>query len=245
MAIVGDTVPQALYLYDASGAPQSYGTYAALIADGWSITFYDQTGVAISSQPTITLPVAGVLGRNQIAYVLPSGTWTAKVIHSNALYAAAPAEFSSEGFAYDIDSIGSLIATSSGVAISETAFSATHEMYDGNSIYVSCSIPDAALSAIGAASLAAVDTITAQIKIDSIDSDNAATVTGLTTAITSDSVGNRVVLVTLAAFPAGLAVPDGGQQSLACTLHVKLTEGTKIITANSTHITIKWKATTT
>lgn len=243
--IVGDEIPQALYLFDATGAPLTYATYAAFLAAGWAITFYDEDGTALASQPVITLPAAGVSGRNQIRYIMPSNIWTAKVINSNPLLTSAPAEFSGEGTAYDIDSVGSAISTSSGVAISETAFSQTYEMYDGNSISVYCSIPEAALTAIGAASLAAVDTITAEIKINSVDSDNPATVGGLTETITSDTANNRVVRVTLDAFPAALAVPDGGQQTLAATLQVKLAEGTKVLTANNTAMTIRWKATTT
>lgn len=243
--ITGDEIPQVLYLYDSTGSLVTYSTYAAMQAAGWSITFYDEDAVALSSQPTITMPAAGSNGRHQMRYIMPNGVWTAKVVNSNALFMSAPAEFSGEGTSYDIDSIGGLIAAGSGVPITETSILQTHEMYDGNSIDVSCTIPDAALSALGVASLAALDQIVAEIKIDSVDSDQAASVSGLTETITSDVPGAYIVRVTLDAFPAALAVPDGGQQTLSCTLQVKLIEGTKVLTANATKILVRWKATST
>jgi hypothetical protein len=242
--IVGDSIPRSLYVQNAAGQPLTYSTYALLQAAGISVTFYAATGIALASQPTITMPVAGVSGRHQLAFVMPDGLWTAKVTSTNANVYPVPTEFDGEGTTYDVDTLGSLIATSGGVAVSATSFSNSAEMYDGNSIDVSCSVPEAALTAIGAASLALCDSLVAEIKINATDSSAAATVGGLTEAITSDTSGARTVRVTLDAFPAALAVPVGGQQSVNATLHLKLTNGTKIITANSTSLIVKWKATT-
>jgi hypothetical protein len=85
----------------------------------------------------------------------------------------------------------------------------------------------------------------AEIKLNSLDSSVAASVGTLTETITSDTSGNRVVRVTLDAFPVALAVPAGSQQSVQATLQLKLTNGAKSITANATQITVRWKATTT
>lgn len=242
--ITGQTIPRTIYLQSASGAPLTFATYAAFLAAGFSIIFYSNTGSPLASQPTITLPLPGVLGRHQFAYVMPSGTWTAKVSSVDPTLSTIPAEFDGEGAAYDLASIGGSIATSSGVSITDTASSGTATIYDGNSISISCIVPESALVAVGAASLAACSLLTSEIKLNSADSSAAAAVTTLIETITSDVSGNRVVKCTLDAFPSALAVPAGSQQTLSATLHLRITNGTKTITANSTQVIVRWKATT-
>lgn len=242
--IAGDDAIQTIYLFDSTGLPVAYASKAAMQAAGWDLTWYDEDGVALSSQPTWTLPVAGeTTGRHQIRYVMPSGVWTAKVTVPSALASAAPVEFSDEGTSYDIDSVGSLIASSSGVSLTPVLTSDTAEIFDGDSIVLDFSVTEAALSYVGAASLAAVDTILCQVKLDSLNSDDTASVTGFTNSITSDTSGNRVVRCTLNAFPAALAVQDS-TKSLAATAHLRLTEGSKTAIASEIKLTVKWKATT-
>lgn len=243
--ITGDSIPRAIYIQNTAGQLVSFASYAAFQAAGLSFTFYDSTGVALASQPTINLPFAGVNGRHQFTYVMPNNPWTAKVASTNPGLFATPVEFDGEGTTYDVDSVGSLIATSGGVAISDTTFTDSVEMFDGNSIDVTCAVPESAISRIGATSLANCDSLVAEIKLNSLDSSVAASVPGLIETITSDTASNRAVRVTLDAFPAVLAVPTGSQQAVQATLQLKLLKGTKIITANSTQITVRWKATTT
>jgi hypothetical protein len=242
--IIGESVPRAVYVQNISGQFISYSSYAQLQAAGIAVTFHDSVGVVLASQPTITMPFAGVNGRHQLSYVMPPGIWTAKVTSAAAFLLVSPVEFDGEGTVYDIDAVGSSIATSSGVAISDTTFTNSVEMFDGNSIDISCSVADSALAKIGAANLAAC-TLLAEIKLNSLDSSVASSVAVLTETITSDTSGNRVVRVVLDAFPAALAVPAGSQQSVQATLQLKLTNGAKSITANATQITVRWKATTT
>jgi hypothetical protein len=242
--IVGDAIPRTIYVQNAAGQFVSFASYALFQAAGFSITFYDSTGVALASQPTITLPVAAVNGRHQFTYIMPNNPWTARVVCTNPNLLPSPVEFDGEGTSYDIDTVGSAIATSSGVALSDTALSGSVQMFDGNSIDVSCAVTEAALSKIGATSLANCDSLVAEIKLNSLDSSVAASVPGLIETITSDVVNTRTVRVTLDAFPAVLAVPTGSQQAVQATLQLKLLKGTKVITANSTQITVKWKATT-
>lgn len=242
--IVGTSIPRTIYVQNTAGTFVTYASYAAFQAAGFSITFYGANGVALASQPTITMPFTGVLGRHQFNFIMPNDVWTAKVVSSDVTLVGIPAEFDGEGTTYDIDSVGSSIATSSGVSISDTSLSGTATIYDGNSIRISCLVPESALTAIGASSLADSVTFTSEIKLNSADSSAAAAVTTLTEAITSDVLNNRVVLCTLDTFPAALAVPAGGQQSLQATLQLRITKATKTITANSTQITVLWKATT-
>lgn len=236
--ITGETVIQTLYLYDAAGALVTYASKALMTAALWDLTWYDNTGVALASQPTWTLPVAGSAGRHQIAFVMPSGVWTCKVTLPAAANVAAPAEFSDEGTAYDIDTVGSQIATSNGVALTPITVGDAMTIYDGDSLVVAFTVSPAALAYIGAASLAAVDTLTAEIKLDSADSSAAALAT-LTTSITSTTTVQGL----LAAFPAGLAVPTG-PKSISATAQLRITEGSRGCIACSIAITVLWKATT-
>ena len=242
--IIGSTVPLTVFVQNDSGAFVTYANLAAFQAAGFSITFYGPTGAALAVQPAVTLPLTGVNGRHQFAFVMPTGLWTAAIVGTNPLLFATPVEFFSEGTSYDVNSIGSAIAISSGVSISDTALSNSVEMFDGNSVDISCAVTEAALAKIGATSLADCGSLVAEIKLNSLDSSTAASVAGLVETITSDILNNRVVRVTLDAFPSALAVPVGSQQTVQATLQLKLTKTTKVITANSTQITVRWKATT-
>ncbi len=241
--ITGETVIQTLYLYDAAGALVSYATKAAMASAGWALTWYDNTGVALSSQPTWTLPVAGASGRHQIAFVMPSGVWTCKVTLPAAANVAAPAEFGDEGTAYDIDSVGSSIATSSGVALTAITIGDAVTVYDGDSLVFDFAVSEAALTELGAASLTAVTTKLVQIKLDSSDSSTAAIAATFTNSITSDVSGTRTLHAYVDAFPAALAVP-AGTKSVSATAHLRLTNGTKTVIASAIAVTVQWKATT-
>jgi len=243
--ITGEEAVQPLYLFDATGAPLAYASKAAMTAAGWGLTWYDEDETALSSQPTWTLQSAGESsGRHHIRYIMPTGIWTVPVVKPTVDHYSAPAEFGGEGTAYDIDSVGSLIATSNGVSLTPVTTADEAEFYDGDSIVLDFAVTEAALAYIGAASLAAIDTLLAEIKLNTIDSDQVATVGGLTESITSDVSGTRTVRAVLDAFPAALAVPDN-TKSLACTAHLRATEGTKTAIISEIAVTIKWKATST
>jgi len=243
--ITGDEIPQPLYLFDATGAPVIYASKAAMQAAGWDLIWYDEDEVALASQPTWTLQSAGeTSGRHHIRYVMPTAVWTCPVVKPSVDHYSAPAEFGGEGLTYDTDAIGSLIATSGGVSLTPVTTADEAEIYDGDSIILDFAVTEAGLAYIGAASLAAIDTMISHIKLNTTDSDQVATVTGLTNSITSDTSGNRVVRATLDAFPAALAVLDA-TKSLACTAQLRATEGTKTAILAEIALTIKWKATST
>lgn len=242
MSVVGSDQPLVVFL-QISGAAVDYADKTAFQAANWDLTWYDADGAALSPQPTWSLPNAGdsATGRHQFKFTEPDGPYTVKVtLATNG--EATPQEFMGEGFSYDIDALGALIATSGGVVISETLYSDSATMYHGDSIYLLFSVPEAALTAIGASSLADCDTIAAEIKRDSEDSGDNADVTTLTEAIITDTSNNRTLTGTLTAFPAILAVPDGSK-SLAATAHVRLTKTSKTIIASEIKLTVNWKAT--
>lgn len=247
MTTTGGFAIQPLYLYDATGAPVSYATKAAMQAALWDLTWYDSSGVALASQPTWTLPVAGALGRHQIRYVIPASVWTCKVTLPSALHISAPTEFPGEGLTYDTNTIGALIATSSGVTLSPSTVSATATIYQGDSLVFDFSISESALTllgvGVGAGALALVDTLLCQIKLNTADSGDVALVAVFTNTITSDVVGTRTVRAVLNAFPSGLNIPAGAK-SLPFTAHLRLTEGSVTFIASVIAGTVLWKATT-
>lgn len=243
MSVNGDFLPQALYLSDQVGNPAIYATKAAFIAAGWGITWFDSNGVALASQPSWSLGAGDARGRHHVTFALADAPWSARVITPTALHISAPTEFSGEGFGYDVDSLGGMIATSTGVTLVPTITTGAAEMFDGDSIDLTFSVPEAALASIGAANLAAVTTLAAEIKLDSKDSSAAGDVTTLTETITSDILGTRTVRAVLNAFPSVLAVPTANK-SVSCTAHLRLTLGAKTIICSAISVTVKWKATT-
>lgn len=243
MSVNGDLLPQAIYLSDLGGNPAIYSNKASFNAAGWDITWRDANGVALAPQPSWSLGAGDARGRHHVTFVLSSGTWSARVITPTALHISSPTEFQGEGFGYDYNSLGGMIAASTGVTLVPTITTSTAEMFDGDSIDLTFSVPEAALVSIGAANLAAVTTLAAEIKLDSKDSSVAGDVTTLTETITSDILGTRTVRAILNAFPSVLAVPTGSK-SAACTAHLRMTLGAKTIICSAISITVKWKATT-
>ena len=239
----GDIDILVLELETAAGAALTYATKALFLAAGFALTWKDSTNTALATQPDWTLPVAGSGKRHQFDYVVPDGAWTIDITKPST-HIANPSEVSGEGQAYDDALIGARLDAGTGVTITPTLTASTAEMFDGDSINViGISIPEAALTAIGATSLADCTSRKAFIKIDSQDSNDIPTVpdTDLTVTSTSDSSGNRVVKVTKDVFPPAIGVLDDGG-SLSCTLHVRLTKGAKTIIAGEIKLAVRWTA---
>lgn len=235
---------QALFLYDPNGDPLTYADHAAFLAGPWLLTWVDNTGADISPQPTYTVQAGDANGRHLVTFAIPSGPWTVKVTKPSALYTHSPLEFEGEGYAYDFDTIGSAMEVAAGFTVVDNTTTSSTEIYHGDSIQLDFSVVESALILIGASSLADVTTIAAEIKRTSVDSSTAADVATLTESILSDISGTRTVRGILAAFPAILAPPTGGQTTLSCRADLRLTKATKTITASTIDITVKWKATT-
>jgi hypothetical protein len=226
----------------ATGIARDYADTAAFLLAGYNLTWYDEDGVAVSPQPTWSLVRSDTNGDHFFQAEVVLGAYAVKMTVPATDYASITL-WSGRGTSYGIDDIGSAIAASGGISLSPTAVADTAEMFDGDSIRVLMFVPDEALTRIGAASLAACDDIEAFIKLDSVDSDQPPTVddAALTKAIITDSSGDRSVLVTLDDFPEALKVVDG-TRSTQCTVHLRLTEGAKIIIASEIALTVKWSA---
>jgi hypothetical protein len=224
----------------ATGVARDFADKAAMVTAGYDLIAYDEDGVALASQPTWDMVRSETNGDHQLIYAVPLDPFGLRLTVPATDYASV-ALWSGIGYAYGPDDIGGAIAAAGAVAVTPTATTDDATMYDGDSIDISVSISETALSSIGAASLAACDTRRANIKLNSAESGAAPTVAygDLTVAITTDTSGNRVLRITKDAFPIALAVPNSAK-SLAATLQVELGESSKLITAASVNLTILW-----
>jgi hypothetical protein len=242
MAKTGETDCQALYLETDAGVAATYADKTAFLAAGYALTFRDIANAALSPQPTWTIPTTGVGKRHLISFTVPDGVFTCGVTLPSGK-TCSPVEFSGEGTAYDVDSVGGLIVSSNGVTVTPTRTDSTASMFDGDSIDLSFSVTEAALTSIGATSLADCTTRAAEIKLDTLDSSAAASVATLVETITTDTSGTRIIRATLDTFPSALAVA-ASTKSTSATAHLRLTKSTKTIIAAEIKLTINWKATT-
>lgn len=242
MPTTSDTVPQAIFLETDGGVAAVYASKAAFQAAGWDLTWQDATGTDLASQPAWTLSAGEATGRHVIGWTPADGLATVKIT-APAGYRSDPAEFSVEATVYSLDDVYGVMAAGISTPVTELTNTGDVDLYDEDSIILDMTVLEAALTAIGASSLADCDAIAAEIKRTSLNSDDPADVTDLTEAITSDTSGNRVVRVTRDGFPAALAVPDDVDE-LACRCDLRLTKGTKTVTAAVRSITVHWKAST-
>lgn len=241
MPTTSDLVPQVLFLMDTAGTAVAYASKALFTAAGWNLSWQDNTGAALGSQPTWTLSAGDANGRHVVGFTPGLGAATVKIT-APAGYRSDPAEFAVEATTYSVDSLYGVILASSGTVITPTTTSGEVDVYDGNSIVIDMSVLEAALSEIGAASLAACDSMSAQIKLTSKESEDAADV-ALSWTILSDVSGTRTVRAYIDAFPAALAILDDAK-TLDCRCDLRLTKGTKTVTAAIRNVTVRWKANT-
>ncbi len=242
MPTTTDTIPQVLFLMDEAGVPLVYANKAAFTGAGWNLSWQDDDGVALASQPTYTLSAGEATGRHVVGFSPPIDAWTVKITKPST-YRSDPWEFSGEATVYSLDDIFGAFVSGSGEAITETTTTGDVDIYDGNSIVIDLSVLEAALTAVGATSLADCTTLLAEIKLLSLNSDDPATVSALTESILSDTSGDRVVRAYVNTFPSELAVPDD-VQTLAARCDLRITKGALTITAAIRNVTIRWKANT-
>lgn len=241
MPTTSDTIPQVLFLCDVAGNPVTFANAAAFIAAGWNLTWQDNTGTALGSQPTWTLSAGDSNGRHVVGFQPPDGSWTVKLTVP-AGYRSDPAEFAGEATVYDADSLYGLLVASDGVPVTESTTTGDLDIFDANSIIIDFSILEAALTELGIANLASADSMSAQIKLTSKNSADASDAT-LTTSIISDVSGARTVRGELDTFPAALEVPTGAK-TLDTRADLRITKGAKTITVAIRNVTFRWKANT-
>lgn len=241
--ITGTVLAQALYVQvDTTGVGTAYATKAAFLAAGHAITWQDSSGTALSSQPVWGLSAGTADGRHVLNFVNPSGQWTAKLVPASG-FIIAPAEVPGEGLSNDADTLYNQMLNTTGAPATSLTTNGDFTWYDGNSLSIDMTVLDTALTFIGATSLADTVAMLAEIKIKTKDSSVAADVPTLTETIKTDTLGARVVTVSVDAFPAAVLVPTG-QQVLSIRCDLKLTKGGKSITAAVRNGSVLWKANT-
>lgn len=182
----GVTASKVLYLFDSGGNALSYSSAAAFTSAGWNLTWYNTSGVALTTQPAWSLAPLGSGGRHLVTYTWPTGVWQAVPTVPSGM--ADPGTWGGEGTTYDDDSLGGLIATSQGTPGVQSAADAnlgdvvTGDSWNSGTLY----IPLGKLTPFGKvyADLASGWTITAGLKSQPADTMVAATATFGTTVAT-------------------------------------------------------------
>ncbi len=239
MSVTGTILAQALYIQTDAGVAVNYATKAAFTGAGWNIVWQDSDGVALTSQPTWTLS-AGSGGRHVVGFENPEGQWTAKVVQI-ASNLSNPLEFSGEGLGADAELIYATILASGGLPATSIATDGEVRIFDSDSLRVDLTVLEAALTYVGATSLADLSSMVAEIKLITLNSDDPATVTGLTETILTDTSGARVVRVDLDAFASSLEVPDGEAETRA-RIDLRIVKGARQAIASTRSLVILWKA---
>ena len=242
LAGAAETIP--LILQDAAGAALVYANKAAFTGAGWDVVWYDTDGVALSSQPTwdlLTGTTASASDFYLIQYVVPSESFS-YVIVPVGTNVAAPA-----GGEFQIDTatngqIYGAILTSAGTLVSQTTINQDLTLYQGDSISVDMTIPEAALTAVGATSIATLDTYVAELKLVSTNATTAPIAVSFTESIVTDTAGARVVRAELDTFPTALNVDGPNGDSVSARLDLRITKGTKTRIASTVNITAVWAA---
>jgi len=236
--ITGVEYPMPVDLQTSAGVAVNYADKTAFLAANWNLSFQDADGAALSPQPAWDIS-AGSGGRHVITFACPAGPFTCQIVRP-AAHISNPWEFFGEGLTTSTDTLYALFLSSTGVPTTDTVNATQSVIFDGDSISINMLVSDSALTLLGAANLAAC-TLSAQAKRTTQDSDDAADVTTFTETIVTDTLGARLVNVSLAAFPSILSVPDD-QETISARIDLRLTYSGKTLTGAVHNLTVTWKA---
>ena len=231
---------QPIVLQSSAGDPLVYADKAALEAAGWEVIFRDWFGSVISGVDW-ELYLTGAPDLYQLAFMAPVQPYSCEIIPPDDEF-VAPAGFGGRGSLYTIDTIAGLIQTSAG-SFPMSVYTASLTIYQDDSITVPVTINEAALTLVGATSLADLTDITAAIKLTSTDATDAPDVDDPVVVIVTDTSGDRTLSVTRAAFPEPLDVPDGGaSQRTAARLDVRISKNDLSVIAAVIDLDVVWSA---
>lgn len=236
---------QPLILQDSAGAAIVLADTAAFIAAGWDVVFRDFAGSVIAGVDWEVYPT-GAADLYQLAFMAPAQPYSAEILPPSDEF-VAPAGFGGRGNLYTMDTIAGLIQTSAG-SFPMAIFTNSLTVYQDDSITVPVTINEAALTLVGATSLADLDSITAAIKLNDTDATAAPDVDDPVVTIVTDTAGDRTLTVRRVAFPTVLDVSTGGSsQRTAARLDVRIaktisTGNTLSIIAAVIDLDIVWSA---
>jgi hypothetical protein len=242
MLAAGDTAIIPIILQDAAGAALSYADKAAFLSDGWDVDWYDKDGGSISvTWDLLTDPTANQPDVYILQYTVPLGEYSF-VVDVPSTHVVVPAAMSGNAESFSIDDLYGSIVTQGGTVVSSTTSNSSITVYQDDSIYAVAVIPEAALTAVGASSLADLDAYKAEMKLTSTAGNAPPDLATFTEAILSDTVGNRTIAVSLAAFPSILDVDGSSGDTVSARIDTRITKGTKTITASTIDVISVWSA---
>ncbi len=213
----GDQDAEAIFLETDGGVVQAYANYAAFIADGWSLTWVDMDGVALSSQPSYTIAHDGTSrGRHVVVFLIPSEASFMRINNPTG-YRSDPAVIPFKMSTADEDTVVGLITSAVGTPVNQSR----QNVYDfdnveGDSFRKEVTIPLAALTDYGYADLADIGAAAWTVACLARKPENRIAVSPdftITAAITDKT--NRVVTLSFAAATSGaiISASDGTKSS--------------------------------
>lgn len=243
--ITGDTIVKIVYLQTLAGRNLSYASKAAFQADGWDLSWRDNAGAALSSQPTWTLADQGG-GRHMVAYTVPSGvSWVKSTVPG---WAADPGVWGTEGEAYDEDSLAGLLQTSQGVpGLQSAADGDLGDVVMGDSWTSGViTVPLGKISPFGYSDLTGM-TLSAGLKQDpSTTAVVSSTSPALNTTIIDTSA--RTISAQWIAFPAAMNLGSTSSDQTAAwflDFQLKHTASGRIMTVGRYKLNVVWQRDTT
>ena len=236
---------QPLLLQAADGTPLVFADKAAFLAASHDI-IWKRNGTALATQPTWDLtPDAAVSGLYHINYIAPAGDWAA-VVEMDDAELAEPLAFYATAIENDSDTLAAIIQASGGtISPTDGVISANLRLYEGDSIATLAAVPENILSRVGATSLADLDSITAGLKLSSTGSAAEPDLVILPASITiiTDTVGNRVIRITVDAFPEEISVGAGARGAVVRgRIDVRVTKDSVTRIASKIDVGAEWSA---
>jgi hypothetical protein len=214
---------QPVILQSAEGAALAYADKTAFMAAGWGVAFRDYDGNEITGVTWDIIPSGDVDDLYLLAFFAPTQPYSVSLIPPDD-EVVVPAAFGGRGNLYTMDTIAGLIRTANG-SFPMAVFTSSLTVYQDDSITVPVSINEAALTLVGATSLADLDDITAAIKLTATNATDAPDVDDPVVTIVTDTSGDRTLSIRRAAFPDQLDVPDGGaSQRTSARLDVRISK---------------------
>jgi hypothetical protein len=239
--ITGDTIVKLIKLETLSGRALSYANKTAFQAAGFDLSWRDNAGAALSSQPTWTIAeeVANT-GWHRVAYTVPAGI--SYVRPTVPGWAADVPRWGVEGQTYDEDTIAGLLLTAQGVpGVNSAADGTLGDVVEGDSFATgTLYIPLGKLTKFGYsyADLASGWTISAALK--TVNSGTAITVSGAAFGGTVATDGAFTLGWT--AFPSGMTLDTTeDQKQWYVDVQLKRTTSSTIITTNRYGLRVVWE----
>ena len=242
MPLAGSTSIIPLILQTDAGAALTYADKAAFTTAGWDVVFYDADGDVLTVDWDLNPDTTATAGDTYLlSFTVPFGYYMA-VVEIVSTNLAIPAAFSDFGDTATLGQIKSAIAIAGGVFVTDTVSNSAITVFQGDSISVDMLIPEAALTAVDAVSVADLSSYAAELKLEATDATAAPVAVDFTETVVSDTSGERIVRASLNAFPSALDVDGPNGTSVSARIDLRITKGSKTRVAATVDLTVVWTA---